>query len=165
MSDEDADEIFKLVIELFKECAPDRAYRIRGHFADTELSLANAKELVYQHRETVEYLTEKILLAAISQATGKRKLDPATEASIARQQAQKEEWHQEIESDYQRIRRMKELPADVIAELRSRALTLLPTEIMRRRIETLDDPFSSPTLTAFMLQARGSMKRLEGVGA
>lgn len=71
MNASEAKEIYDLILQLFSKIAAERAFRLQSHMLDSGLDLSRAKELVYRHRETHEFLTEKNLLDELAKALGK----------------------------------------------------------------------------------------------
>lgn len=118
MTGTEADEIYNVTLALFQGLDRERAWRVRTRFYESGLGIGVCRELLYQHREQVEYLTEPKLIAAIDQARGRDPLTSVKAAAAAAEKRRREEydrWAADRKTDEERcIALLNELGEDEI---------------------------------------------------
>lgn len=157
MLETELDELYALIGRIFPNTDPERIFRIRANLRDSSLAYGTARELVFQHRETHEHLTEPHLLDEI------RRVDPlaktaqsvASDAAVRRQRKQREQWEREKIDDDARLVVLKSMPPEKISELSGRVLAKL-SEASRQMLVKRD-----PLLSLMM---RGLMAVEAGIG-
>lgn len=152
MQAHEADALYKLLGKVFPATDPERLLRLREKFIACNLPEANVREIIHQHRETFEYLTEPKLLEAM------RREMPAgpspSDVAISRQRAERERWERDKAADAERLEALNALPPARIAELASQALARLANDKARELLATRD-PMLSPIMRSLMAAEAG----------